>query len=342
MKWPNPAKKDLMSEETRPAWLAYRKNPHNGVLPDHYIADMVWSREYIGKLIRDEPADKISTVTGPRMFASSSASASSIFQVVPRMMSTEQLEKKIKEEKAKAWLRRASRAYVEVIDLLEGEAPVRSGSASSSNTESLRFSASGLVAAQVDATSAEEKQGTRKPVPHVTCTHHTPSEVRSLSDDTLLTSDTACTDAVVHRKKKTVTLSSASGQSSSHDATPLPSGSSRVVEKQHVLVRNPQKQPSKRQRGTQCGDGHPQDDIKREIVTEFHAAALTAVGDVVSLLDEDIEAAPAAGPIASGAMQDDVSKASHGFASGSALDIPVGDSRSEQCAPDIASDMNDF
>jgi hypothetical protein len=129
MAWPNPNRADLMSEETRPAWLAYKKNPSSGVLTDEYRAGMVWSREYIDKLINGERVPRVMTVSGDQLFST----APSTIQLVPRLMPAGELHQKIKVEKQKAWGRRMVKMAGTCIDLSDDADAAIPGQASSSS-----------------------------------------------------------------------------------------------------------------------------------------------------------------------------------------------------------------
>ena len=257
MKWPNPEKRDLLSEATRPAWKTYKNNPHSGALSDDHTAGMVWSREYIGKLTRGEAVPKIATVSGFPSFSSFPGRSSPTIQLVPRMMSETELGNKIKTEKEKAWSRRMLKMSGAQFDISGEEVPSGPGASSSSN-------------------------------------------------DAWASSHAASAPEVVQVKRDRV------------DA-PIEPVTVLAGEVADLLGGDHAEEPAKRQRMIGAPleivpelawfkESQPEVTIKHERLTEFHAAALKAHNEVVSLLDDDLDETPLHGgmkPDAAPAAPDD-------------------------------------
>ena len=111
--WPAQSSMGLLSEQTRSAWMAYKKNPHSGLRTDDYRAGMIWSREYMRKVVKGEVAPQVATVSG----ATFSSAPASTLQLVPRLMTEAEMKAKIKVEKEKAWARRMSKASGTCLDI---------------------------------------------------------------------------------------------------------------------------------------------------------------------------------------------------------------------------------
>ena len=60
--WPRSGMKDILAEEYKPIFKAYKANPENHALPDGYHADSVWSRELLRKLLQGEDIPKTITI----------------------------------------------------------------------------------------------------------------------------------------------------------------------------------------------------------------------------------------------------------------------------------------
>ena len=117
--FPDMNNRDLFSDESKPAWRAYKQNPTHEVYPANFQEDTVWSQEFLRRLIRGEPLPPTLTVRGPSI---SSASSSTV-QVAPALMSGSEIFHKVKRERQFAFDRKLAKHHGMAIDITEDSPP---------------------------------------------------------------------------------------------------------------------------------------------------------------------------------------------------------------------------
>lgn len=177
IQWPNLNQKDLLSEETRPDWLEYKRNPGSQTYPARYHEDAIWSQEYLKRVIRGEPIPIVATVRISNLFSSQAG----IVQMAPPLMPSSEMQVKIKKEKVIAFHRKLSRFHATTIDLdasPDAKKPRQEISATDERVSN-PSSSSGLrnpASAVEHAPASSSSSGLHNPAPAIEHDLHLPEE----------------------------------------------------------------------------------------------------------------------------------------------------------------------
>lgn len=126
IQWPEPSIKDILAEEHKPIFKAYRQNPSGHSLPDNYHADVIWSQELLRKLLNGESVPRTITIRRASLF---SAEVSEV-QQAPRLLPASEMAIKVKKEREVNFFKNLKRSNFGIIELDSPSPPKRSRSTS--------------------------------------------------------------------------------------------------------------------------------------------------------------------------------------------------------------------
>ena len=95
LEWPADHAKDLLADDQKPIFKAYKQNPDAHDLPDNFHEDSVWSQELLRKLLCGEHVPRSINIRGRSLFSDEVTHQ----RQVPRLLPDADMNIKIKKEK---------------------------------------------------------------------------------------------------------------------------------------------------------------------------------------------------------------------------------------------------